>query len=413
MGPDAKDLIRAGSGIALAAVGVLTLWLNRRGAWAGARPLGIALLGLGLGFLGVNLLKGNEAAFNVSSGVQVLGFAAWTVGLALFVLRGPWSSESRRLTLAVLLAGGCVSGILALGIQERAAEIFRLEEVPGSLTLLRIVLGASRFVHGAALAVGFLAAFQVRRGNQVERNWSVALFALGIMAYSAYLALPISPAGASLIEWIVFPAALAVVLAAWLGNASVAPRPSWTVVCGVLAIGTLSQVTRVFFPAFGTIGIVRTMAALVLGLVVMRGGLWGAARPLVRIPATALAAGALAVLFIIAQVAQNFLSAEYGLLAGGVLAGVFLFVASPLQRAFEAMRTPKPRYNIGPDTTRNGEAAYRGALRLSLRDRHLSAKERLDLARLADELGLTARRAAELEAAVGAQMRKRRRRGDD
>src|SRR5204863_2694547 len=44
---------------------------------------------------------------------------------------------------------------------------------------------------------------------------------------------------------------------------------------------------------------------------------------------------ALALVFIVAQVAQNFFSAKYGLYLGGVVAGTFLFAASPLQRAME------------------------------------------------------------------------------
>jgi hypothetical protein len=111
----------------------------------------------------------------------------------------------------------------------------------------------------------------------------------------------------------------------------------------------------------------------------------------------AVGAGALAVLFIVAQVAQNFFSAQYGLYMGGIIAGTFLFVASPVQKAIERRAGNAP----AKAGTRPGkEEAYRSALRFALRDRALSPQERIALAHLADELGLTAGRAAELESEV-------------
>jgi hypothetical protein len=121
--------------------------------------------------------------------------------------------------------------------------------------------------------------------------------------------------------------------------------------------------------------------------------------PVPRPRAGVLASIALATLFITAQVAQNFLSDELGLLTGGIVAGAAVFAAYPLQKAAEKAMEKRAS---GPDGRRpsTGEAAYRTALGLALRDRRLSSEEELELARLADQLGVGAVRALEIRGEV-------------
>lgn len=158
---------------------------------------------------------------------------------------------------------------------------------------------------------------------------------------------------------------------------------------------------------WGMYGVARLLGWLFLVYAILRADLLGVPLPRVVVSRGTLAAASLAVLFIVAQVMQNFLSAEYGLLTGGVIAGAFLFAASPMQRAFERMGEKRPSGGSGgrahPSRSTVGkeqEGAYRDAVRLAMRDRRFEAEEELMLANLADRLGLTAMRAIEIRLAV-------------
>lgn len=112
-------------------------------------------------------------------------------------------------------------------------------------------------------------------------------------------------------------------------------------------------------------------------------------RPTIR--AGTLASIGLGALFITAQVAQNFFSDKLGLLFGGVVAGVAVFVAYPLQRAAEkAMeKTPAP-----PRTAADN---YRRLVETAWQDGRLGANERLMLAEARRQLGLTADAASQID----------------
>jgi hypothetical protein len=120
-----------------------------------------------------------------------------------------------------------------------------------------------------------------------------------------------------------------------------------------------------------------------------------------------LATGALASLFIVAQVAQNFLAAQYGLLMGGVVAGTVVFAASPIQRAMEAKtsrRSSEPTAIAAAPVARR-EQTYRKALRLAMRDRKLTAEEESHLFELAEDLGIGAGRAFQLKREIEEEAR--------
>jgi peptidoglycan/LPS O-acetylase OafA/YrhL len=152
---------------------------------------------------------------------------------------------------------------------------------------------------------------------------------------------------------------------------------------------------------YGAQGILRLIGWSALVYVILRAGLLGVPLPRFAVKRGTVAAGALAILFIVAQVAQNFFSAEYGLLSGGIIAGTFLFAASPIQKRIERMGERKPSERAPkPSAAKEQEAAYRDAVRLALRDRRFEADEELAIANLADRLGLTAMRAIEIRLAV-------------
>jgi hypothetical protein len=96
---------------------------------------------------------------------------------------------------------------------------------------------------------------------------------------------------------------------------------------------------------------------------------------------------ALPALLVVAQVAQNFLSAQYGLLMGGIVAGALLVAARPIERALEG-RNAIRRAPSSPDD--RARRIYRDAVRHALRDRAMTRAEEMHLTELAEELSIPA-----------------------
>jgi hypothetical protein len=144
-------------------------------------------------------------------------------------------------------------------------------------------------------------------------------------------------------------------------------------------------------------GITRAVGAVLLVLAVIRGDVLQVPLPRIAVRRGAIATGALALLFIVAQVAQNFFSAEYGLLMGGVLAGGFVFAASPLQRAIERSGD---RQKPGSAAPASAVVAYKAALRAAMRDGTLTRREERHLAEAAVALGISPVQALDLRDAV-------------
>jgi hypothetical protein len=147
---------------------------------------------------------------------------------------------------------------------------------------------------------------------------------------------------------------------------------------------------------YGVFGIVRIVGWLTLVYAIVRLDFLGVKLPHIAVSRGFVAAGALATLFIVAQVAQNFFSAEYGLLSGGIIAGTFLFAANPIQKRIERVTERSP---AAGRATNVQEDAYRSALRLALRG-GITRIEELELARIADAHGIGAVRALELRTEV-------------
>lgn len=105
------------------------------------------------------------------------------------------------------------------------------------------------------------------------------------------------------------------------------------------------------------------------------------------------------VFFVSAQVAQAFLTTEYGWAIGGVVAGLLLLAINPLQRfAAHIADTAMPNVHDSEEhrTIRKHEV-YQAALEEALADGELSSKDRSVLAALQDHLGITAKEALHLE----------------
>ncbi len=179
-------------------------------------------------------------------------------------------------------------------------------------------------------------------------------------------------------------------------RASPAARWAFAAVVTFGLLGCLQQaLVDTEWDEFGAYGVIRTVGAVLLVVAVVKHDVLGVPLPKLVVRRSVVASGALAVVFIVAQVMQNFYSAEYGLLTGGVIAGAILFAASPLQKAFERMGEGKadvPRRSAPA----LGEAAFRSAVTLAYKDRRFTQGEELALADLAEQLGLGPRRAAEI-----------------
>lgn len=150
---------------------------------------------------------------------------------------------------------------------------------------------------------------------------------------------------------------------------------------------------------WGLNGVIRLASWAFLVHAILKADLLGVKLPRLAVARGPLAAGALATLFIVAQVAQNFLSDAYGLVMGGVVAGAFLFMAAPLQRAFEriggsADRVEPPARGVAIPALSH-EAAYKAAVRIAMRA-GMTREDELELARVAESHGIGPVRAHEL-----------------
>lgn len=108
------------------------------------------------------------------------------------------------------------------------------------------------------------------------------------------------------------------------------------------------------------------------------------------------------VFLVISQLAQGFLSEQYGWALGGLAAALLLLALHPLQRVAERVAdTAMPSVRDTPEwrDERKGEV-YRTAVRLALSDGVVTRDEEIHLADLATQLGLDARRALDLRHAV-------------
>jgi hypothetical protein len=154
------------------------------------------------------------------------------------------------------------------------------------------------------------------------------------------------------------------------------------------------------FEVSGLPGVARAAAVAVLAYAILRHQLLDIdVRVKWTIRRGTLAALFLAVFFIVASIAQNYLSASYGILFGGVATGVMLFALAPLQRVAErvantAMPDVKPVESLTGDER---AALYREQLALAYGDGHVTADERVLLDHLRRRLSIDAEHAMTME----------------
>lgn len=315
--------------------------------------------------------------------------------LALTLTRGEAARTRRNVALSVTLAATLIicAGTWSLMVATRGW---------GAATLI--------FLIGGALGGSTLLAVEFANAPTPVERTRLALCGAALAIYGGFYA-PFfvgsnSPSVSFLLLWgpLVPVAAFAWTLAARAGPA--ARNVSLLVVLSGFVGLVVSLTDASAISAFGFPGVTRLVGIAILAYAVFRLDLLGTGFAPRTVHRGTLATVALAALFIVAQIAQNFLAAQYGLLMGAVVAGSFLYAAQPIQRAIERTREPRAQTFATSPTVR-GEESYRKALRLALRDRQLTREEETHLHELARDLGIDGPRAHALLAEAEAARRKR------
>jgi hypothetical protein len=416
-------LVRAGSGFFFVALGVFVLWLGR-----GLRRntvLGTYLASFGASFVVQNLITSDTPpvlgipALTLETGATS-AFAAFDAAcLALLIVTLPTTAGPgrRRVLQAAALATAIVA--LAMTAWSRRDELSGLDYVSsivdsgeGALTLAWLVALALRFR-------------SIPAGG--ERT-AMSLLASGVAFYRVYhVGFNLAPARFAFwprfdqAGFVIAGIVLAACVVIWLRNTSRSPgesRQARDAALLIPAVALTSLVLSTFVDpkasdTTGGIGIARILGGGCIAWAILRHDLLGIDLQPRTVHRGTLAAGALAALFIVAQVAQNFFAAQYGLLMGGVVAGAFLFAAQPIQRAMEAKGQGQAQGQGGAQA-KGGSLAddrareiYAHAVRAALADGAMTHDEERHLADLAEHLPIGPREIIDIKHEVEAEMRRK------
>jgi hypothetical protein len=388
-------IINAGGGLIFLLVGVAILVVARQ-TRLGLR-LGAFATTFGLTYALTNLVSADTVSALVV--LLVPAFAAVVcLGFLIVEVARDLAPAAKRRVAFLAIAVGLAATVAFLAFQ-RALSIERDDAtVLGAVLTWPLV-----WLIEPLLLVLLAAAAQAPSGEPDLRRYKGRVLlglSAGLFAANIVMTTGVSPAPAQ--EWhgalrdgAGFLLGVLVALTAWIvlrhrpAGAETFARRAFVAIVLVGVAGCLQGA----FPeteAIGLFGILRTVGAVLLVVAVVKYEVLGVPLPRLVVRRGVLAGGALAVLFIVAQVAQNFFSAKYGLLMGGVLAGGFVFAASPIQRAIERSSDGKP--HAGADAA----AGYRAALRAAMRDGVLTRREERHLAEVAMALGVSPVQALDL-----------------
>lgn len=398
----AAFIIRAGSAALFVVLGAVVGFLGRRKP--GPVALSLFLIVFGLKTIWNNLMEQSGTVWTIGDIAFAIPMFAGAIAVAVLVPAR--LSRNERLALSLGMIPGAVgfAGLLALpGGLDAYREI---QHISPALALLDL-LAAFLFVFGP-LALPFISSWRIALHPPADRpGWirsAAPVVLLGpYMVWLAPTYFVQAPAG-----WILaFGLAVVIGLAVpWLIAATRTGR-RLPVVMALLwpALGLATFACRlvpnngphVASDFLGVFGVLRLVGWLFLVYAIVRADLLGVSLPRLAVSRGVLAASALATLFIVAQVMQNFLSAQYGLLTGGVVAGAFLFAANPVQRRVERMGERTAAGVSAPATfSTSGHDAFRAAVRAALADGVMTGAEEEHLADVAHHLALSPRDALRL-----------------
>ena len=368
--------------------------------------------------------------FGLATGVFNLGSAIWdldpwppvvgwvaTAGIALFlvVVLAMWTSlpsrrpPARRFILPAIM--------IALSAASNIAILTEPSTYFGSGGLgSRMYAFAVSFACAAACGLALILAQGLARQDATRNEWrNDAVLAAALMLWPGSIlrfALS-SDVALARFSWVI--AGYAVLVAGawlWAGQQAGHPRTARAVAWTVLAAAFLGLLDSVpgagYASGIGTNGIARIVAVALLSYAIVRHHVLGLdVKVRFAIKTSTIAAVFLAVLFIVANIAQNYLGGQYGVVVGGAAAGLLFFAMAPIQRAAERLAekavpvagvttlaavTPVPKGLSGTPDAR-GEGSYRNAVQRALRDGRMSREEETYLVQLAHDLGITGPRA--------------------
>ena len=401
--------IRLGGAFLLILLGGLMVLVRPRRL--GNLAPGSAILLLGLAIVAFNverfLFEGED---HPTYSNRVIGPTLYLAS-AVAMVWAAWASPSARDSWKQG-AKGPLSALLGVAVLVPILLALDPGQALGNLALPFVVLTESsiRWVGIAAAAFSVVAGERLRAGD--ERTWAilaplVALQAtiVGNFGNNLMRATEVGVSDASALAMVLYGATVAFGVI-WLLRAATGPsgRASLTVCLGLLGAMTvsllgqpqvsgLSQAVSDMFP-----GMCRLAAGGILAYAIF-------AKGILEVPLSSLqrklavpAAIFVLVLFAAAQLLQDLIGGGTGLAVGGGVALVSI-VAGP--RLDSLLHHGKRRATA--------EESYRDALRLALRDRRLSATEQRSLMVLADQLGIRAARAAEIQDEVALRRKGRKR----
>lgn len=392
--PSIGDVVRSGPGFLLVVFGSVLLGFaprNRRNV-----SLAVAWTAAGLGLIVLNLTRLDDNLAEVGTWIATCLYliGAGAVVLVLTTVVPLLNASSRRiLTGTAAFVFGLAAVALTMVFLDRDAYLAgsgRLQTSAFSYWLSTI----GSVTMGMAFQLLALSLLEcLRKGVRWASPVGLACFAFGMTAALGFTF------GSSVVFLAEDPRLFTAVLAslavvgvlpvAWGIAATRGPNPR---VARDVTIGFLvwilagiftASLAPTAFQAFGFSGIARIMSFIALTYAVFRLDVLEGSLRISTIRTGTMATVGLAVMFITAQVAQNFLSDRFGLVLGGIVAGVAVFAVFPLQRAAE--RAMERHHNAAAAPAEH----YRRQVELAWRDGHLAANERLLLSSTREFLGIT------------------------
>lgn len=353
----------------------------------GALALIVALAQAGMAAL-VLALRPDRAANRALAAMLLLEGAAlfWGAGIAAL------SPDA-----GAIGAARAVAALLFLLIPLVELRFLAALDVPLTRPLRHRAVLAASVILGAALVVAFYA----RRAWFLvpAASWEASLGPVQL-AYSALAALlHVYALVAALAAWRRARTPLAKRQAAWFATSFGARNVGFVVIVALVLVG-VPDVTHYAFQVLA-LAYVPLMAYGIAIAQMMDIDL----RIKVGLRRGTIAAVFLVVFVGVAEVAQNYLSNEYGYAAGGAAAGILLLGIAPLQRIAERVgNAAMPGVQETPEylSYRKFEV-YRAALEGALDNGEITQRERTVLARLRDSLGLDVAVAVEMERELAAK----------
>ncbi len=417
---DVSVLFEAGSGFLLVGLGVLVLLVRPRRRPAVAFAMFSILWGMdaflsNTAFVG---LDGFELVLYAATVAQV-GAAASLVWLTTMFPRSATRRE-RGAFWAAGVVGAAIALVLTLGIWLARHRFPELEPTLYSTGLLAFVLTYPIFLGALLYAIVLWTLRYIHvpdDDGRARRQYALAAAALvswvGFVtghgpSDTVSIRIGIQSQDGFILLLTGLPMLILLgVAATWLYAQHAAPdgrigrNMAWFVL-SVLLLGVLYS----YVEPWGAFALTRLLATALLAIGILRFQMlsldvkirWTVSRSTV-------AAAFIVVFFAASEGAQAFFGDQFQNEYLGIAAAAFLVVALvPLQRVADrvALRAV-PGSGAGLFRPQQLEKAYRDAVRLALRDHAVTPEEEVQLAELADALGISAARAMRIRQEVGAQ----------